>query len=299
MDNKLSAIDIHKQREDPFSPVESHWVYQLHFRAGPMPRSNGPTQNKLHGRFVNLLFHFFFLSYWSLFFMFVFLWVTLVLFLLFFLKERVKSWVGREERRIWEELWEGKYLIKIYEKNFSKNVFSKTHYMLHSIKKNKTKNLSKNVGYFMFIFKTLKIFAWDPWPLSCCIFSFGVVTPTLPASGKLCEADHYFAFYRPPAGKEFRMNASPTSESRGLILELWGLGMTGWGRYTAYYKKRRNWIWSRRWMAWSWTVPIQIQILCQHRGGCKHKLVITGYILCPCLFSRSVITLKPLLLLYF
>lgn len=60
LSKKLSAItDTHQQRENQFSPIESHWVYHIPYtRTGPMPSSSYLTQNKLYifcGLFVLFL----------------------------------------------------------------------------------------------------------------------------------------------------------------------------------------------------------------------------------------------------
>lgn len=55
---KLFAIAYCWQRWSLFSPMECHYIYQPHCRAGPIPRKSWPTPNKLHGIFVGFLFHF-------------------------------------------------------------------------------------------------------------------------------------------------------------------------------------------------------------------------------------------------
>lgn len=54
---KLPAVDTGWQRQNWFSPMEPHWVYQPQFRAVPMPRSRWPTQNKPSNIFVEFWFH--------------------------------------------------------------------------------------------------------------------------------------------------------------------------------------------------------------------------------------------------
>lgn len=44
------------KEKNQFPLVESHWVYQPHFRAGPMARSCWPKENKLSDNFCRLFF---------------------------------------------------------------------------------------------------------------------------------------------------------------------------------------------------------------------------------------------------
>lgn len=54
---KLRAIDTQREKNQ-LSPMECHWAYQPYFRAGPMPGSSCPTQDELHGIFVDFWSHF-------------------------------------------------------------------------------------------------------------------------------------------------------------------------------------------------------------------------------------------------
>lgn len=76
-----------------------HLIYQKHFRADPMPGSNWPTQNKLHGLSLGFVWTFF----WSYFLFFFFHF--------FKRKRKEQSWLSRELGMIWEK---GKNMIKIY-----------------------------------------------------------------------------------------------------------------------------------------------------------------------------------------
>lgn len=79
---KLSVIDIYWQRENQFSSVEYHWLYQSYFRIGLMSRSNWPTPHKFRyicGLFASFFFFLSFLVFWVfcllvLIFVFVLLW---------------------------------------------------------------------------------------------------------------------------------------------------------------------------------------------------------------------------------
>lgn len=53
---ELFAVDTCWQRENPFSPLECHWVYQTHCSVGSGLMSSWPTQNKLHPLFLCFLF---------------------------------------------------------------------------------------------------------------------------------------------------------------------------------------------------------------------------------------------------
>lgn len=48
---KLAPTDNYSQRKKSFSPIESHWVYKLHFNASSWQQQTHPTQKKLNGAF--------------------------------------------------------------------------------------------------------------------------------------------------------------------------------------------------------------------------------------------------------
>lgn len=84
-----------------FFPMEHHWVYQSHTRAGRKPKSSWLPQNRLAG--VCLCFFFFFVLLfggccWFVCFYLHFCWI----FLLFFLYKKEKDY-----EVVWVARWEG------------------------------------------------------------------------------------------------------------------------------------------------------------------------------------------------
>lgn len=96
------------ERENKFSIIEYHKVYQPHSMAGSWPRRSWPTQNGFHGGFfVNVLFYFWyflsccifsvsfpFLSFFNFLVLILFCLVLLFFFLGVFLRNRVEHEVG-------------------------------------------------------------------------------------------------------------------------------------------------------------------------------------------------------------
>lgn len=121
LNKKIYVINTPWQRDNRFSPMYYHWVYQSHVRAGLMLMCYWPTQNQLSGIFVDFLFHF------ALFRLFFFLFgldsgfdcLISIFFLLFVSvlwkkekKEHEVEWVGwwggsernwREGRKTWSK----------------------------------------------------------------------------------------------------------------------------------------------------------------------------------------------------
>lgn len=99
-------------KENQFLPMECLCVYQPHSRAGPMPRSNWPTESRLQ-TLCFCMCAYFLLGFFFCLLRFLF-WLSCSVFFFFFSfwerGQEHESWsqVGREKWMIFEELGEGK-----------------------------------------------------------------------------------------------------------------------------------------------------------------------------------------------